>query len=1153
MPQITPITDELASTEEPFIGNLVIDEAIRDVSTEIPMEVDANVINPQSTETASFTPLDTVQSEIAEVSKTHVCDEIDETSYGKEWCKIGGTRVHMMIDSGSCINAISEETWHFLQNSKAKMKILSTRTGRRLYAYASLDPLGIVARFRSSIMAENRAFLEVDTEFYVIKGARRDLLGKMTAREMNLLAMGTKEMSQRSQVGSLLSIATQAVTKIFPKAPVEQIRFQINPNVEPSQQHYIRIPEALRQPAMERLLKMEREGIIERVEGSPPWLSGLNIVMKGPNDFRLTLNMKKPNQAIMRPFYRIPTLEDIRKQVDGARIFSKLDLSQAFYHLELHESARELTNFMTMNGIFRYVRLLFGANSAPEIFQKFMDQVLAGVEGVAVFLDDMLCYAVDQEQLERVVSEVKVRLRKFNLTINADKCEYNKPEIQFLGHRFDENGINIEEMKVKALLSFRSPRSTSEARSFMGLANYVQHFIPNFGELSDGVRESYALKGQFIWGPRQEDAFKKLKAKIADCTTTTLGSFREGEEAYLYTDASGVALGAVLTQKQQNGLWRTISFASKMLSPSERRYDQTAREAYAMVWAVERYQHYLIGREFTLMTDSSGAIQLMTREMTERSKRVLHRTENWRYRMEVFAVTYKLIKSKENIADCGSRMVESESDAEYEEEMRYEEYEIGAITDPVFTPNFAENFLTPEEVRLETRKDEEFLKLRKSIETQIWEPNQIRYETFKDELHITNGLLARKDKLILPRSLREKAMRLAHGGHPGMAVTKRILRERVWWPLMDREVDLFVANCRACQLIVVKNNNIPMSRTIMPELPWDVTAIDHYGPMVDKGNKHILALVDYHSRFMAAQIVNSTAYEETEKFLEGLRRHYGSQKALRSDNAQGFNRQLKEYCWQRGIQYQKSTAYFPQQNGCIESINKLFKKAISASNVEETDYVLELRKAVEAHNSAPHPVTGKPPEEAFLRRIVRRSLPSIRDEQTARTVEESRDRDAMSKEKTRRYANEKRVQKPDVFLPGDVVLCKRKAKRFKHDSYYEPALYKIKKTNPHNVTLVKEDGSEFDIAQAHLKHAVVTDDMESDQMEDDDEEPLDAGETTDDAVPLRRSTRVRKAPESLDAYVRSIAESEGSFSSILAVIEADLSTRGERYGYEYDE
>lgn len=1113
-------------------------------------------------------PLFIVEDAIAEVSKTGICDDIDEAAYGKEWCIIGGMRILMMIDSGSCVNAITQETWVKLRNSKSKFKMLNTQTGRQLHAYASTNPLRILARLRTSVAAESRAYLEVDTEIYVIQGARRDLLGKMTARELNLLVMGSKEMSAWTNGNFVYDISSAPQTKIFPKAPVEQVRFQINPDVQPCQQFYIRIPEALRQPAMERLLKMEREGIIEKFDGAPKWISGLNVVMKGPNDFRLTLNMKKANQAIMRPFYRIPTLEDIRKQVDGARLFTKLDLSQAFYHLELHETARELTNFMTMNGIYRYVRMPFGASSAPEIFQKFMDKVLSGVKGVVVFLDDMLCFAEGPSQLDLVVQEVKHRLCSFNLTMNEDKCEYGKASIQFLGHRFDKDGINIEENKVKALMKFRSPKTASEARSFIGLANYVQSFVPNFGELSDGIRESYSAKGHFRWEQRQEDAFQALKAKIADCTTTTLGAFRDTDSTYLYTDASGVALGAVLTQRQSNGLWRTISFASKALTPAERRYDQTSREAFAMVWAVEKYQHYLIGREFTLLTDSSGAIQLMTREMTERSKRVLHRTENWRYRMEVFAVTYKLIRSVDNIADCNSRLSDTTDTETGNEEPRYSEYEIDAITDLSCTQNFSENFLTTEEVRLETRKDEDFIKLRAAIETQEWEPSQIRYETFKDEIYVTNGLLARKDKLILPVALRLKAIRLAHGGHPGMSVTKRILRERVWWPMMDREVDQYVTQCKACQLIVIKNNAVPMSRTIMPELPWDVTAIDHYGPMVDKSNKHILALVDYHSRFLAARIVTSTAFEETKNFLDDLQRTFGIQKALRSDNAQGFNVQLKLYCSQRGIQYQKSTAYFPQQNGCVESVNKLFKKAISASNVDGTDYERELRKAVEAHNSAPHPVTGKPPEEAFLRRIVRRSLPSLRDEHTTKIVEESRDIDAMNKEKTRRYANNKRVTKPDIFLPGDIVLCKRRSKKFKHQSYYEPALYKVKSVNLHNVTLEKEDGTKFIIAQAHIKRAVVDDDAEPELEQPCEDEALAGSEEDvrdeeindkDEAVSvaegagLRRSTRARKAPESLSAYIRNIEESPGNMSDILALIEADLLTRGDRYGYDYDD
>lgn len=155
--------------------------------------------------------------------------------------------------------------------------------------------------------------------------------------------------------------------------------------------------------------------------------------------------------------------------------------------------------------------------------------------------------------------------------------------------------------------------------------------------------------------------------------------------------------------------------------------------------------------------------------------------------------------------------------------------------------------------------------------------------------------------------------------------------------------------------------------------------------------------------------------------------------------------------------------------------------------------------------------------------------------------------------------------KNKLQILGDIVLCKRKAKKSKHDSYYEPALYKVKKVNLHNITLVKDDGTEFTIAQSHIKRAISSDnaepepDDEEKNAENDDENVQDEVDADGDTElpraeePPRRSTRSRKAPEALSAYVLNIAESSGSMSNILAIIEADLSTRAERYGYDWDD
>lgn len=113
---------------------------------------------------------------------------------------------------------------------------------------------------------------------------------------------------------------------------------------------------------------MESQGIIEGVSQTPRWVSGLSLVPKGKNDFRLVINMRGPNRAIKRAFHPLPTREEMRTKLSGARYFSKLDIKSAFYHLELDDDSRELTTFQTERGMRRFDRLMFGVNCAPEIF-----------------------------------------------------------------------------------------------------------------------------------------------------------------------------------------------------------------------------------------------------------------------------------------------------------------------------------------------------------------------------------------------------------------------------------------------------------------------------------------------------------------------------------------------------------------------------------------------------------------------------------------------------------------------------------------------------------------------------------------------------------------------------------------------------------------
>lgn len=273
----------------------------------------------------------------------------------------------------------------------------------------------------------------------------------------------------------------------------------------------------------------------------------MSAVAKAKGDFRLVVHMRAANRAIKREYYRMPSLDEMRIKLHGAKFFSKLDLSNAFYHLELHEESRDLTTFLTESGMFRFTRLMFGVNCAPEIFQREMSRMLEGAKNTIVYIDDILMFADTLDQIHTIVSKVLRILRENNLTLNLEKCEFDKSRIRWLGHKLSENGFNIDEEKIKDFRRFRQPNTSSELRSFLGLATFVSPYIQGFANIASPLWELTSSSNAWVWGEEQSKAFELLRDRIVQCTTS-LGYFSDQGKTILYTDASPYALGAVLVQ-----------------------------------------------------------------------------------------------------------------------------------------------------------------------------------------------------------------------------------------------------------------------------------------------------------------------------------------------------------------------------------------------------------------------------------------------------------------------------------------------------------------------------------------------------------------------------------------------------------------------------
>lgn len=483
-----------------------------------------------------------------------------------------------LVDSGSSINTITEHVWLKLSQSNATIHKRKYSHDRRFTAYACNQSLEVIVVFEAWISV-NESKPKCYAEFFVIQGANKCLLGKRTAEDLKVLKVGLEVQSVDTEWES------------FPKFPGVQVKLSINKNIPPRKLSYVRVPEPMAKKVDKKIVDMLRCDIIERVEGVPEWISPMVVVPKGTDDVRLCINMKYPNEAIQREHYPLPVIDTFLNKLKGCTYFSRLDISSAFYHVELHPESRSITTFMTGRGLMCFKRLMFGINCAPEIFQRIMTNMLAGIEGVIVYIDDVIISGRTLEEHDSRLKKVLAVLKSNQAKLNDQKCVYGVRELEVFGFKVSEAGISPSAEKISAIKNFRVPQTKEEVRSFLGLINFVGHFIPNLSTRTESLRQF--VRGMVdAFGEEQLVAFNDLRNELSE-RVRTLGYYDPNDVTELYVDASSVGLGAVLVQRDTNNTPRVISFASKGLTDTERIYPQTQREALAVVWAVEKFYLYL--------------------------------------------------------------------------------------------------------------------------------------------------------------------------------------------------------------------------------------------------------------------------------------------------------------------------------------------------------------------------------------------------------------------------------------------------------------------------------------------------------------------------------------------------------------------------------
>lgn len=306
-------------------------------------------------------------------------------------CVVGGIELEMLVDSGADANLISNESWCKLKEERVQVVSSTKGSNRVLKAYGSDRPLKILGSFVAEIDVGKR---RTQAEFLVVEGGQRCLLGDTTAKRLGILKVGLD------------------INRVdAPTAPFTTIKgikafIHVDPDAVPVFQPMRRLPLPLETAVNRKLDQLLQRDIIEPKTGPTSWVSPLVVVGKANGEVRLCLDLRRVNEAVMRKHHPMPAVDDHIARLGRGTIWSKLDIKEAFMQIELAEESKDITTFITGRGLFRFKRLPFGLVTAPELFQKAMDEILCGCEGVAWYLDDVIIEGKDIEEHDARLNEV---------------------------------------------------------------------------------------------------------------------------------------------------------------------------------------------------------------------------------------------------------------------------------------------------------------------------------------------------------------------------------------------------------------------------------------------------------------------------------------------------------------------------------------------------------------------------------------------------------------------------------------------------------------------------------------------------------------------------------------------------------------------------
>lgn len=744
----------------------------------------------------------------------------------------------------------------------------------------------------------------------------------------------------------LLSLLSKYRTDLFinPKNPLGKSNICQHDIVTP--EHLCPIAQRLRptSPADRKIVRTEIDKMLDNNiirPSSSPWAAPIVLVRKKDGSTRFCVDYRKLNDITIKDVFPLPRSSDLLESFNGSKYFSTLDAASGYWQIPLSKNAIPKTAFTCTEGLFEFLVMPFGLCNAPATYQRMMNCILAGINGITCFayIDDIIIFSKTFEQHLKDLEEVFQRLISSGLRLKPSKCHFCVDTVHYLGHVVSAKGISPDPKKVEKLHAYPVPRSVQEVRRFLGFAGYYRRFVKNFSLIAEPLFTLLKEDVQFHWNKEQERAFRHIIESISRDAILSHPNFNL--PFIVDADASGTGIGGVLSQRIDNKE-RPIAFISRQLSVAEQKWHIRDKEAYSIIWALESFRHFLLGSKFSVRSDHASLQWLLNAKKGRHGRWALLLME-----FAPFQIIHRAGKEHTNV-DALSRFSESEC-----------------------MPENATCFTLVPTLKLPSK--EELIKAQASDETCMRAMRRI-FSSEQDLYRVIDQLIAVNTpigyRIMIPNTLREHLIRVYHEnpsqGHLGVSKTLKKLCEKFHGANLKDTVAQVINECLPCQQRKHRTENHIQFTSKPSTKPWHTVAADFCGPYGSSkaGFRYILVILDHFTKWVELiPTLTQASKEVADAFYDRIICRHGCPSKFLTDQGASFKSHLIEsVCSVFHIKKIYSSTYYPQGDGIAERFMRTLNNSLSIlSRHHPTDWPTFVPGVAFAYNCSVHASTNQTP------------------------------------------------------------------------------------------------------------------------------------------------------------------------------------------------